>query len=634
MKNLLPHLRRLAPLAASAVLFGLVPAARADQTASTLERVGQASGLTAERATSAGSLRPSAPQISSAITEASVTSGASAAQRTAASPAPSSASAPQLTGPSPTPNGASAERSTAASLTPNGAAAEQSTAASPTPNSAADASAVGSPPAGAGRAEGGASSPEAATLSGPAADAETGTSPPSTESISKAVQQAIEEALSRQAQRSDAPGAETLAADATATSQLIWQLQIAQCTAHCVGTTQGQHAVQQNTTFQVLESAPRAAGSAGGREHPSTQTNVSQIQLGCISHCYGATTRTPASTIASYAWVLEEALRQIAAGLPSLAPILALERSVVAQSSYQSQSGVSPSASSGRVTQSEEAVQVHNARQLNDASGSTTRDGAAKGVHEANTFGAVNQTEQEIWQLQIGCLFDCHETEQYQQATQLNATVEKVIQAPGAATPSASTQESVTQVIFQAQIGCMLWCFDATERQAASSKSTHSGGGPPQAAPPAGEATPNTPGVGSVSAPPAATAGSLPASGEAAAVPGVASVLAGNSTPSSKQTAPRRSVPRRSPPGVVAARAGVPQDLPAVVTDAGTVSSSRRLPAARDTGFSALASGNAPATVAPSSVPVALAALALCALFLLCVALLRLRALTPSSGGS
>jgi hypothetical protein len=74
---------------------------------------------------------------------------------------------------------------------------------------------------------------------------------------------------------------------------------------------------------------------------------------------------------------------------------------------------------------------------------------------------AVNQTSQGIWQLQIGCLFDCTGTQQLQQATQSNTTLQAVA-------GSGAVDNTVTQVIWQLQIGCLFWCYDAVEVQTAT----------------------------------------------------------------------------------------------------------------------------------------------------------------------
>ncbi|MFZ0091208.1 MAG: hypothetical protein WAL63_16990, partial [Solirubrobacteraceae bacterium] len=83
----------------------------------------------------------------------------------------------------------------------------------------------------------------------------------------------------------------------------------------------------------------------------------------------------------------------------------------------------------------------------------------------------INQTAQGIWQLQVGCIFDCADTTQDQQAQQSNTTVEVVgmtTSLPGAAAPTAVN--NVIALIWQLQVGCLFWCYDAVEVQTAGSE--------------------------------------------------------------------------------------------------------------------------------------------------------------------
>ena len=81
---------------------------------------------------------------------------------------------------------------------------------------------------------------------------------------------------------------------------------------------------------------------------------------------------------------------------------------------------------------------------------------------------AVNQTAQGIWQVQIGCLFDCAGTQQLQQATQSNTTVQAVGGSGATDATEPSAVDTVIRIVWQLQIGCLFWCYDAVEGQTAT----------------------------------------------------------------------------------------------------------------------------------------------------------------------
>src|SRR5262249_18810354 len=154
--------------------------------------------------------------------------------------------------------------------------------------------------------------------------------------------------------------------------------------------------------------------------------------------------------LAPYGQVLAELLRQVTTALSSLSPAPAAEQSAVEQVSFQSQN-----AAGATLTQVQSAAQSSTTIQSYTWS-LIAGLASVPGGPPATSGEAVNQTEQGIWQLQIGCLFLCHETAQYQQAEQSNATLQTIVSAPGAAAdPSASASDIVTQVIWQVQIGCL-----------------------------------------------------------------------------------------------------------------------------------------------------------------------------------
>ena len=136
-------------------------------------------------------------------------------------------------------------------------------------------------------------------------------------------------------------------------------------------------------------------------------------------------------------------------------------QSVVDQVTCQLQTG--GQTASG--TDVETASQTSTTVQLIDPSASTGSQTPAP--------SAVDQTEQQTWQLQIGCLFYCTDTQQLQQAQQTITTVQVLVEPPGSPTSSTTGAATVTgQVIWQVQIGCLAWCYDATQVQDATSQTT------------------------------------------------------------------------------------------------------------------------------------------------------------------
>ena len=121
---------------------------------------------------------------------------------------------------------------------------------------------------------------------------------------------------------------------------------------------------------------------------------------------------------------------------------------------------------------------------------------------------AVNQTAQGIWQLQIGCLLDCTGTQQLQQASQSNTTV----QAPA----GGSAVNGTTQLIWQLQIGCLFWCYDAVESQGASGGDSTTLVPPaPPSQPPLDPPASNDPGPGGAPAPAVPSAITTPTGNDA-----------------------------------------------------------------------------------------------------------------------
>lgn len=233
------------------------------------------------------------------------------------------------------------------------------------------------------------------------------------------------------------------------------QVQIAGCTAHCHGVSQVQVASQTTTAVYAAGAAGQQASALAVNSAPQINTTTSQIQLGCVSACFG-TTKSDPSTAAAAQLVLSELSSQMppsdSASLPSWS---AVEQSTVDQFSYQMQTG-------GPTTQTQSAVQTSASVQIAPAAAAV-----------ASGQEVVEDTEQQTWQLQIGCLFYCVDTQQVQAATQSTTTV--VILAGASSSSDASTAVTVVvsqQTVWQVQIGCLAWCWDSTQSQTASIQTT------------------------------------------------------------------------------------------------------------------------------------------------------------------
>jgi hypothetical protein len=276
-------------------------------------------------------------------------------------------------------------------------------------------------------------------------------------------------ALAATSTPSDASGT-AVPVESNATSQLIWQLQVSGCAANCQGISQTQLAAQQNNTVQAVAGGAQLVGTPGTQStvvaapQPSA-SGITQIQVGCIAQCLGSTTvgpPVPESVAQTVAQVISVVLT--GTGLPAMQIVPAAEQNAVSQTASQLQFGATPGD-----TQTQSASQSNATVQI-VASSLAAAIQATLSNSSSSPAEIVNQTQQEIWQLQVGCLIFCSQTQQYQQAAQSNTTVQ-VLQLAGGSTPSTTPTavDSVTQVIWQLQIGCLLWCLDTTQQQTATS---------------------------------------------------------------------------------------------------------------------------------------------------------------------
>jgi hypothetical protein len=282
--------------------------------------------------------------------------------------------------------------------------------------------------------------------------------------------------------------------------------------------SQLQQAAQSDSTAQAIGSAAELANALETQAAPAstspTTSTITQIQVGCLSACFGAAMSDPSSAALAQLLLSELSSLQAPPESSGLQPVPAVLQNVVQQAVCQIQQ------TSGVGTQVETASQTSATFQvapiLPADLGPTQPAGSI-----------VDQTQQQIWQLQIGCLFYCVDSEQVQQAQQSTTTIQIL---PGPA--GSSSVVVVQQTIWQVQIGCLASCWNSTQLQEASTQTTiavgavpTSGDGPqvpgspdpppePPAPPPAPSGSPE---------PGPASSGAAPATGATAAVRLIAS---------------------------------------------------------------------------------------------------------------
>ena len=257
-----------------------------------------------------------------------------------------------------------------------------------------------------------------------------------------------------------------------------------------------------------MQVAGTAAQSATGLETPPSPSSssqvtssVTQIQIGCISECFGTTTTNAATAALIQQFLSDFNSLQPACGSSTTEPTAATLESVVDQVACQVQDAETGATQNQVASQSSATVQVS--------------DSAPASQPPAPPASA--QTEQGTWQLQIGCVFYCTGTEQLQQAQQSITIIN--VQA-GLSGSNPSSVDVTTQIVWQLQIGCVAWCYDATQVQVAGQSTvivdeSPSPPSPPPPAPAPADPTPATPTpdvagpapqAGPVAGPPTATA--------------------------------------------------------------------------------------------------------------------------------
>jgi hypothetical protein len=151
------------------------------------------------------------------------------------------------------------------------------------------------------------------------------------------------------------------------------------------------------------------------------------------------------------------------------APVPAVDQNVVDQTSYQLQVGA-PGAS----------AQTQAASQANV----TVQVGLVLGLGSA-----VNEVVQDIWQLQVGCIFYCVGTQQIQQASESDTLIDAV--TAGGGSPTVVVNSAVLR-IWQLQVGCLFWCYATVQLQSASisERTSTASVGVPASAPGSGDTPP------------------------------------------------------------------------------------------------------------------------------------------------
>ncbi len=218
-------------------------------------------------------------------------------------------------------------------------------------------------------------------------------------------------------------------------------------------------AVQESVTVQVTGAAVQSAAGLDTQPSPSPSSQVTsemtQFQIGCITECFGTTT-TSASTAALAQQLLSDFNSlQPTCGSSTTEP--ATIESVVDQVACQLQ------AAQTAVAQTQVASQ------------------SATTVQATDDAPPIAQVQQGTWQLQIGCVFYCLDTQQVQQAQQ-SITIINVQASPSSSNPGAV--DVTAQIIWQLQIGCVAWCYDATQAQVAGQSTAIVDESPPPPSPP------------------------------------------------------------------------------------------------------------------------------------------------------
>ena len=216
-------------------------------------------------------------------------------------------------------------------------------------------------------------------------------------------------------------------------------------------------AVQESVTVQVAGTAAQSPSALQTQPSPNSSSQVTsgvtQIQIGCISECFGTTTTNASAGAFTQQLLSYLNSLQPSCGSSTTQPTPATFESVVDEVACQAQAAQSAAIQTEVASQSAITVQVTDAAPASQPPVPTS----------------VAQTQQGTWQLQIGCVFYCVDTQQVQQAQQ-SITIIHVQTGPSGSNPG---EVDVTdQIIWQVQVGCIAWCYDATQVQVITGQST------------------------------------------------------------------------------------------------------------------------------------------------------------------
>ncbi len=216
---------------------------------------------------------------------------------------------------------------------------------------------------------------------------------------------------------------------------------------------------------------------------------IVQTQIGCLAFCFGgSTTSAPTSDAdvdpeALVQWLIAQIQIDPGSTLASLGSLLA---SVESQISYQTQIGVQSESS-----QTEIATQTASSSQLLELPPAVLAE-----LEEGSTPLVSDSATQIIGQLQIGCLTHCQDTYQEQDAAQAYSVMQSIGSDDDPSSSGAAASTTAADEIWQIQVGCVFWCLNTIEVQIATSPqgvSVVNGGPGPISGDPSPTPTPPTP---------------------------------------------------------------------------------------------------------------------------------------------
>jgi hypothetical protein len=236
--------------------------------------------------------------------------------------------------------------------------------------------------------------------------------------------------------------------------------------------------------------AQASQSSAGGSTTVISIPPIVQTQIGCLAFCFGdSTTSAPTSDAdvdpeALVQWLMSQIQIDPGSTFASLGSLLA---SVESQISYQTQIGVGSESS-----QTEIATQTASSSQQLELPPAVLAE-----LEEGSTPLVSDSATQIIGQLQIGCLTHCQNTYQEQDAAQADSIMQSIGSDDDQSSSGAGASTTASDQIWQIQVGCVFWCLNTIEVQIATSPqgvSVVNGGPGPMSGDPSPTPTPPTPG--------------------------------------------------------------------------------------------------------------------------------------------